>query len=342
MVNPFAFRLTHRDASNELFEVECDMNIVVLDGYTLNPGDNPWTRVEAFGELTVYDRTGPDQIIERASPADIILTNKTPLTEETLAQLPNLKFISVLATGFNVVDVQAARRRNIPVSNVPVYGTDSVAQFVFALVLELCHHVGVHSDAVREGQWTANPDFCFWKTPLVELAGKTMGLVGFGRIGRRVGALANAFGMKVIAYDAVRGGDPDFTPFEWVSLQDVFSHSDVVSLHCPQTTENAGFVNEKLLKRMQPHAFFINTARGGLVNEDDLAGALNAGDLAGAGVDVVSTEPIQADNPLLKARNCLITPHHAWATLSARKRLMNTTASNIAAFIDGRPANVVN
>jgi glycerate dehydrogenase len=322
--------------------MESSMNIVVLDGYTLNPGDNPWTPVEALGRLTVYDRTGPDKIIERALPADVILTNKTPLTKETLAHLPNLKFISVLATGFNVVDVQTARKRSIPVSNVPVYGTDSVAQFVFALLLELCHHVGDHANAVKQGQWTANPDFSFWTTPLVELAGKTMGLVGFGRIGRRVGALASAFEMKVIAQDAVRGGAPDFSPFEWVSLDEVFRRSDVVSLHCPQTTENAGFVNQALLKRMQPHAFFINTARGGLVNETDLAEALNAGRLAGAGVDVVSAEPIRENNPLLKAKNCLITPHHAWATLSARKRLMGTTAENIAGFVKGKPVNVVN
>lgn len=318
------------------------MNIVVLDGHTLNPGDNPWTAVEAFGDLKVYDRTGAEKIIERARPADIILTNKTPLTAETLEQLPNLKFISVLATGFNVVDVQAARGRNIPVSNVPVYGTDSVAQFVFALLLELCHHVGEHTKAVKDGQWSTNPDFCFWNTPLVELVGKTMGLVGFGRIGRRVGALANAFGMKVLAYDAILGDDPDFSPFQWGSLEEVFSSSDVVSLHCPQTSENAGFVNQGLLGQMQSHAFFINTARGGLVNESDLAEALNTGTLAGAAVDVVSTEPIRPDNPLLAAENCLITPHMAWATLSARKRLMGTTAENIRAFIQGHPINAVN
>ncbi len=318
------------------------MNIVVLDGYTLNPGDNPWTAVEAFGDLKVYDRTAPEDIVERALPADIILTNKTPLTAETLEQLPNLKFISVLATGFNVVDVQAARGRNIPVSNVPVYGTDSVAQFVFALLLELCHHVGDHDKAVKDGRWSSNPDFCFWNTTLVELVGKTMGVVGFGRIGRRVGALANAFGMKVIAYDAMRGDDPDFAPFQWASLEEVFSLSDVVSLHCPQTRENAGFVNQALLQKMQSHAFFINTARGGVVNENDLAEALNTETLAGAAVDVVSTEPIKPDNPLLNAKNCLVTPHQAWATLSARKRLMGTTAENIAAFTQGKPINVVN
>lgn len=318
------------------------MKIVVLDGFTLNPGDNPWLPVESAGEVTVYDRTPADKIIARALPADIILTNKTPLTAATLAQLPNLKFVSVLATGYNVVDVQAARKRHIPVSNVPVYSTDSVAQFVFALLLELCHHVGEHDARVKKGEWTNNPDFCFWKTPLVELAGKTMGLVGFGRIGRRAGALAHAFGMNVLAYDVVPGGNPDFTPFAWASLHEVFTRADVVSLHCPQTGDNTGFVNKSLLAKMQPHAFFINAARGGLVNEQDLADALNAGKLAGAAVDVVSIEPIQADNPLLKAKNCLITPHVAWASLAARRRLMQTTADNIAAFIKGQPINVVN
>lgn len=323
-------------------ELELTMKIVVLDGFTLNPGDNPWAPVEAFGEVVVYDRTPGDKIIERALPADIILTNKTPLMADTLAQLPNLKFISVLATGFNVVDVKAARGRNISVSNVPVYSTDSVAQFVFALLLELCHHVGLHNAGVKQGDWVASVDFSYWKTPLIELAGKTMGLVGFGRIGRRVGALAHAFGMKVIAYDVAKGNNPDFTPFAWVGLDEVFAQADVVSLHCPQTVENTGFVNKSLLTKMRPHAFFINAARGGLVNEQDLADALNAGKLAGAAVDVVSAEPIKADNPLLKAKNCIITPHHAWATLAARMRLMQTTADNIKAFIKGQPINVVN
>ncbi|MBN2210746.1 MAG: hypothetical protein JW709_05055, partial [Sedimentisphaerales bacterium] len=212
----------------------------------------------------------------------------------------------------------------------------------FALLLELCHHVGLHNAGVKQGDWVASVDFSYWKTPLIELAGKTMGLVGFGRIGRRVGALAHAFGMKVIAYDVAKGNNPDFTPFAWVGLDEVFAQADVVSLHCPQTVENTGFVNKSLLTKMRPHAFFINAARGGLVNEQDLADALNAGKLAGAAVDVVSAEPIKADNPLLKAKNCIITPHHAWATLAARMRLMQTTADNIKAFIKGQPINVVN
>jgi len=318
------------------------MRIVVLDGHTLDPGDNPWTDIEAQGELTVSDRTPPDKILERALPADIILTNKTALTAETLSKLPNLKFIAVLATGFNVVDVAAARRLGVPVSNVPEYGTDSVAQFVFALLLELCHRVGLHDTSVKRGDWAASPDFCYWKTPLMELAGRTMGLVGFGRIGRRVGTLAHAFGMKVIAYDAVGGADPGFAPFQWVSRLEVFRQADVVSLHCPQTADNQRFVDRALLAQMRRQALFLNTARGGLVNEADLAEALNADRIAGAAVDVVSTEPIRADNPLLKAKNCLITPHQAWATLSARNRLMKTTAENIAAFLAGKPIHVVN
>lgn len=318
------------------------MKIVVLDGFTLNPGDNPWTGVESQGNFTVYDRTPADQIVERSAGADIILTNKTPLTAETLAQLPNLKFIAVLATGFNVVDIAAARARNIPVSNVPIYGTDSVAQFVMAILLELCHNVALHDNLVKDGAWTNQPDFCFWKTPLIELTGKTMGIVGFGRIGRRTGALAAAFGMKIIAHDLYRGASPDIENFEWVEMDELFKQADVVSLHCPQTADNVGFVNEALLKTMKPTSFLINTSRGPLIDQDDLAAALNAGTLAGAGVDVVLSEPIAADNPLLKAKNCLITPHIAWATLEARQRLMQTTVENVAGFIGGSPINVVN
>ncbi|MEN8127848.1 MAG: D-2-hydroxyacid dehydrogenase, partial [Planctomycetota bacterium] len=311
-------------------------------GFTLNPGDNSWYAVEELGEFTVYDRTPADKIIERALSADVVLTNKTPLNAETLGQLPNLKFISVLATGYNVVDVQAARQKNISVSNVPIYGTDSVAQFTFALLLGLCHHVALHDNLVKDGAWTSNPDFCFWKTPLIELAGKKMGLVGFGRIGRRVGQLAHAMGMEVLAYDSVKGEAPDYQSFQWIEIDELFKQADVVSLHCPQTADNVGFVNAALLSTMKPSAFFINTARGTLVNENDLALALDQGTLAGAAVDVVSSEPIQSDNPLASAKNCLITPHIAWATLEARKRLMQTTAENVEAFINGNPTNVVN
>jgi glycerate dehydrogenase len=316
------------------------VRIVVLDGYTLNPGDNPWTDVERLGVLTVYDRTPPNEIIARAAGGEIILTNKTPLSAETLARLPDLRFVSVLATGYNVVDVAAARERGIPVSNVPVYGTDSVAQFVFALVLELCQHVARHSELVHQGAWARSKDFCFWTGPLVELAGKQMGIVGFGRIGRRVGELAHAFGMSVCAYDPYPGAAPPYGPFEWKGIDEVFALADVVSLHSPQTEENRGMVDARLLGLMKPEAILINTARGGLVKEADLAAALNSGRIAGAGVDVVSEEPIRPDNPLLGARNCLITPHIAWATLAARRRLMRTTADNIAAFIAGSPINL--
>ncbi len=318
------------------------MKIVVLDGFTLNPGDNPWRGVEAQGSFTVYERTPAEKILERSLGADIILTNKTPLSAETLAQLPDLKFIAVLATGFNVVDVAAARQRNIPVSNVPIYGTDSVAQFVFALLLELCHQVALHDKLVKQGDWTAIEDFCFWKTPLIELRGKTMGIVGFGRIGRRTAAVADAFGMKVIAHDLYQGAAPDYEGFEWAEMEALFQRSDVISLHCPLTPENGGFVDKSLLQQVKPGSFLINTSRGPLINENDLAEALNAGQLAGAALDVVSVEPIKADNPLLQARNCLITPHIAWATLEARQRLMQTTVENVAAYIAGSPINLVN
>jgi glycerate dehydrogenase len=318
------------------------VKIVVLDGYTLNPGDNPWDEVGKLGELTVHDRTPADQIVERAKDAEIVFTNKTPLSAETLARLPRLKFISVLATGFNIVDIQAARARGIPVSNVPVYGTDSVAQFVFALLLELCHHVGHHDQAVRKGEWARRGDFCFWDYPLIELAGLSMAFIGFGRIGRRTAELAHAFGMRVIAADVVRGDDPGYRPFAWKEIPDAFAEADVVSLHCPLTASNLRFVNQGLLGRMKPSAFLINTSRGPLIEERDLAEALNRGTLAGAAVDVVSAEPIAPDSPLLKAKNCLITPHMAWGALAARKRLMATTVENVKAFLAGKPIHVVN
>jgi len=318
------------------------MQIVVLDGYTLNPGDNPWEEVAHLGELTVHDRTPTDQIVERTRSAEVILTNKTPLSAETLEQLPELRLISVLATGYNIVDVDTARRRDIPVCNIPVYGTDSVAQYVFALLLEHCHHVSRHDAAIRDGKWGATGDFSFWENPLIELSGLKMGIVGFGRIGRRVGELAHAFGMEVLAHDLFHGEPPAYQPFRWAGMDELFSEADVVSLHCPQTEENTEFVNKNLLGRMKPNALLINTARGGLVNEGDLAEALDAGKLAGAAIDVVSREPIVPDNPLLATRNALLTPHIAWATLSARKRLMKMTAENIQAFLGGKPINVVN
>ncbi|NQU11328.1 D-2-hydroxyacid dehydrogenase [bacterium] len=318
------------------------MRIVVLDGHTLNPGDNPWEAVAALGDLTVHERTPPDQIVARARDAEIVLTNKTPLTAATLADLPRLRFVAVLATGYNIVDVTAARQRGVPVANVPVYGTDAVAQFVFALLLELCHHVGAHHAAVHGGRWTRSADFCFWDHPLRELAGSTIGIVGFGRIGRRVGEIAHAFGMSVLAADQVQDRSPQNQPFAWRSVDEIFAEADVVSLHCPLTDQTTGLVNAVRLARMKPDALLINTARGPLVVEGDLADALNAGRIAGAAVDVVAVEPIRADNPLLTAKNCLITPHIAWATLAARRRLMQTTAENVVAFLAGTPQNVVN
>ena len=318
------------------------MKIVVLDGYTLNPGDNPWDAAAALGELTIYDRTPAEQIIERAAGAEILLTNKTSLDAATLAACPALRFISVLATGHNIVDSAAARQLGIVVSNVPEYGTNSVAQHVIALLLALIHRPEHHDQLVRQGEWTRRGDFSFWDSPLVELAGKNIGIVGFGRIGRRVGKLAHALGMKVLAHNKSPGSLPDFAPFAWRSLDAIFAEADVISLHCPLGPDNRGMVNRKRLATMKPNALFINTARGGLVNEQDLADALNEGRIAGAALDVLTVEPPIEENPLLDAKNCLITPHMAWATLESRRRLMAITAANIAAFQRGEPINLVN
>ena len=318
------------------------MKIVVLDGYTLNPGDNPWTALECLGELVVYDRTPAECIVERAAEASIVLTNKTPLDDATLAQLPELRMISVLATGYNVVDVAAARERGIPVCNVPDYSTDAVAEFVMALVLDFFKQVRQHSDLVHQGEWQRSPDFCFWRNPhFAELAGKTMGIVGFGAIGRRVGELAAAFRMKVLASSRSRHADVNY-PFEWEDTDGIFARADVVTLHCPLTPETGGLVNHHRLSLMKPGALLVNTARGPLVVEEDLRDALNAGRIAGAACDVVSAEPIRADNPLLGATNLTLTPHIAWAASEARRRLMDITVGNVAAFLSGNPVNVVN
>jgi glycerate dehydrogenase len=321
------------------------VEIVVLDGYTLNPGDNPWDEVARLGALTVHDRTSVEQIAARARGAEIVLTNKTPLSAATLAELPRLRLIRVLATGHDIVDVAAAAERGIVVSNVPEYGTDSVAQHVFALLLELCHQVARHDAAVREGEWCRSPDFSFWKSAPIELAGLVMGIVGFGRIGRRVAELAGAFGMEVIVSShAGRSapGAPAGSGVQRVGLDELVARADVVTLHCPLTDDNAKFVGRELLARMKPGAYLINTARGGLVDEEALAEALRAGRIAGAAVDVVSAEPMRPGNPLLGAPNCIITPHMAWASLAARRRLMSATAANVRAFLAGRPQNVVN
>lgn len=309
------------------------MKIVVLDGYTLNPGDLSWSELEAQGETTVFDRTPADQTISRIGDAEIVLTNKVLITREVIDSCTNLKYIGVLATGYNVVDIDACRQKGIVVTNVPAYSTPSVAQLAFALLLELTHHVGLHSDGVRSGKWSNCIDFCYWDTPLVELAGKTMGVIGAGRIGSEVLKIAEAFGMGALFHDPTRAGSID--------LDDLLKTSDVVSLHCPLTDANKGLINKVTLAQMKPSAFLLNTSRGPLVVDQDLADALNEGRIAGAGIDVLSVEPATADNPLIKAKNSIVTPHIAWASLAARQRLMNIAASNVASFIADSPHNVV-
>ncbi len=318
------------------------MKIVVLDGRPLAAEREAWAGLDRLGEVEVYEYTAPEDIPARAEGATVLATNKAPIGPAVIDQSPTLRFITLMATGYDCVDVAAARRRGIPVSNVPVYSTDSVAQFVFALLLELCHHVVRHDRAVRDGEWSGQPDFSLRKTPLIELAGKTMGIVGFGRIGRRVGELAEAFGMSVIAYSPSRRSPEGSRPVNWCELDELFTRADVISLHCPLTPQNVGLVNKERLMRLKPNALLINTARGRLIVEADLAEALAAGRLAGAAVDVVSVEPIRPDNPLLQAPRCLIAPHIAWATEEARRRLMDATVTNIARFLEGRPVNVVN
>lgn len=317
------------------------MKVVVLDGYTLNPGDLSWERLERLGEAEIYEHTPSSQIIERAKGARGVFTNKTPLGEAELSQLDGLEYIGVLATGYNVVDIQAAKKRNITVTNIPTYGTRSVAQMTFALLLELTQHVQHHSDAVHAGEWTNSRHFCFWKYPLMELEGKSMGIIGFGRIGQAVADAAQAFGMKVIGFDSIHSDQSGRKDFRWAELDELLSGSDVVSLHCPLFPETRGIINRDSLKRMKSSAFLINTSRGPLVVDEDLADALNNGIIAGAGLDVLSTEPPLAENPLLKAKNCYITPHISWATKEARARLMDIAVNNLEAFLAGRPANVV-
>src|SRR5215469_179876 len=316
------------------------MKLVVLDGYTLNPGDLSWDPLHAIGQCQVFDRTAKDDLLARSQDATILLTNKTPLRRDTLISLPSLKYIGVLATGYDVVDLEQARRQNIAVTNVPGYGTNSVAQMVFALILELCNRTGQHSDAVGMGAWARNPDWCFWRSPLIELHGKTLGIVGYGRIGQRVAQIAHAFGMKVIITSNRR--PPHLTPeVRWEALDEVFASSDFVSLHCPLHASTRGMINSARITQMKNGAFLINTSRGALIVEEDLASALNSEKLAGAAVDVLSTEPPPSSNPLLQAKNCIITPHIAWATREARARLMDIAAANLKAWLDSRPQNVV-
>lgn len=318
------------------------MKIVILDGYTLNPGDLSWEWLHTFGEVIIYDRTPAEAVVERAKDAEVVFTNKTPIDGAALRQLPTLRYIGVTATGYNIVDVETAKHQSIVVSNAPAYGTASVVQHTFALLLELCVHVQRHSDSVFAGDWCRSPDFCYTRHPLTELSGKTMGIVGFGDIGQKVGEVAAAFGMKVLATGQQAKQPRAGETFEWVALDELIRRSDVVSLHCPLTPDTRGMIHKDRLQTMKPSAFLLNTSRGPLIVEEDLAAALDAGVIAGAGVDVLSQEPPRPDNPLFHAKNCLITPHIAWATQEARSRMMAITQANLVAFVAGRPVNVVN
>ena len=314
------------------------MKIVILDGYALNPGDLSWDFLKEFGSLTYYDRTtGEDLTASRIGDADIILLNKTAITEAVLARCPNLKLICVLATGYNVVDYVSAAKRGIPVCNIPGYGTDSVAQFTFALLLELCHQVGLHDRSVHAGDWANNPDFCYWKTPQMELAGKTLGIIGYGSIGRAVAKIGRVFGMKILAYSRTQ-----YPGTEYCDLDTLLEKSDVISLHCPLFPETKGIINAETIAKMKDGAILLNTARGPLIDEAAVADALRSGKLRGAAMDVVSQEPIQPDNPLLTAPNCILTPHMAWAPMEARQRILDIVANNIRGFLTGKPQNVVN
>lgn len=317
------------------------MKIVVLDGYALNPGDLSWSAFEKFGELVVYDRTPTHKVIERAAGASIIFTNKTLITADTIHKLPLLKFIGVLATGYNVVAINAAKANNIVVSNVPGYGSASVAQATFALLLGLCHRVQRHSDLVFDGKWSRAPDFCFWEYPQVELSGKTMGIIGFGSIGQKVAAIATSFGMHIIANSRTQSDQSHRKNFKWATIPELLTQADVVSIHCPLFPETEGLINKKSLALMKPSAFLLNTSRGPIIVENDLAEALNNHVIAGAGIDVLSVEPPTKNNPLFKAKHCLITPHIAWATKEARSRLMNVSVTNVSSFLKGTPENVV-
>lgn len=318
------------------------MKIVVLDGFTLNPGDLTWAALEKHGTVSVYDRTPVELVVERIGDADIVFTNKTVLGASILKQVPSVKYIGVLATGYNVVDGEAAKELGIVVTNVPAYGTAAVAQFVFALLLELCHHVGAHSNAVYQGDWMKSPDFCFWLNPLIELSGKTLGIIGYGRIGQETGKIAQAFGMKVLAFSPHKNPALECATMKYVDLDELYAQSDVISLHCPLFESTKGMINQQSIAKMKDGVILINTSRGQLIVEEDLRDALNSGKIAMAGLDVVSSEPIQAYNPLLAAKNCIITPHIAWAPKETRARLMQIAMDNLDQFLAGNPVNVVN
>jgi len=318
------------------------MKIVVLDGYALNPGDLSWENLKQLGNLTVYERTPADQVYERANGAEIIFTNKTPVPAEVINKLTSLKYIGVLATGYNIVDTEAAKQKGVLVTNVPGYGTASVVQLTIALLLELCLRVQHHSDAVMDGKWARSRDWSFWDYPLIELSGKTIGIIGFGHIGQGVAGIATAFGMKVIAHSRTQTDQSHRNNFRWVSIPELFETADVISIHCPLTPETKGLINKDSLNKMKRSAFLLNTSRGPIIVDEDLAGALNNDIIAGAGIDVLSVEPPPGDNPLFKAKNCIITPHMAWATKESRTRLMTGVVNNLAAFLAGNPINVVN
>ena len=317
------------------------MKIVVLDGYTENPGDLSWEGLEKLGSLTVYDRTPVQEIIPRIGDAEIVITNKTPIGKDVLDACVSIRYIGVLATGYNVVDVDAAKEKGIPVCNIPTYGTTAVAQMTFALLLEICHHVGAHAQAVKNGDWTNNQDWCFWNYPLMELAGKTMGIIGFGRIGQEVGTLAKAFGMKVLAFDTYENENGKAIA-SYVQLDELLKESDIISLHCPLFPNTKEIINKDSISKMKDGVILLNTSRGPLINEEDLARALQSKKVFAAGCDVVSTEPIQPDNPLLGCYNSILTPHIAWAPKESRQRLMDIAVANVEAFLDGKPTNVVN
>ena len=317
------------------------MKIVVLDGYTENPGDLSWDGLRALGELTVYDRTRPEEAASRIRDAEIIVTNKVPVTRALLDQCTGIRYVSVLATGYNVVDLKAASERGIPVSNVPAYSTAAVGQFTIGMLLEICCQIGFHDRSVHNGDWAACPDFCYWKAPLIELAGKTMGIIGFGRIGRQTGAIARAMGMQVLATGS-RPCDEGRAIAEYVDLDTVLRQSDVISLHCPLFPETTGIINKDTIAKMKDGVIILNMARGPMIVEEDLAQALNSGKVYAAGMDVVSQEPIRADNPLLTAKNCFITPHIAWASRECRQRIMDITEQNIRSFLEGNVRNRVN
>ena len=319
------------------------MKLVVLDGYTENPGDLSWDALRRFGELTVYERTSDDQseVAERIKGADIVVANKTPIRAEVINSTGALKYITILATGYDIVDVAAARARGIPVSNVPSYGTAAVAQFAIAMLLEICHHVAHHSETVHAGRWEGCADWCYWDYPLIELDGKTMGIIGFGRIGQQTGRIAKALGMHILATGS-RPTDAGREIADYVELDELLARSDVISLHCPLFPSTRGIISRENIARMKDGVILLNNSRGALVDEQALADALNSGKVYAAGLDVVSTEPIRGDNPLLKAKNCFITPHISWAPKEARERIMDCTVKNIEAFLDGKPVNVVN